>query len=675
MIINNEKSSVSTGGVIHTQQFTIAATAHAFKILSSTLYKDKQGAVLRELGCNAYDAHTDNGNPEEPFYVCLPTTMNPTFKIRDFGTGIDKDEFNILYSSYFISTKQSSNDYTGAFGIGKCSFYACTDQCSIINYRNGKKYVYSAYIGDDNTPQMTLMFEEDTTERNGLEITFNVKNEDISSFQTKASEIFRYFKTVPDVRGGNITPFNPEWQEITVNGIKIEYYVNKNSNTKNCLIMGNVKYPLDNLTFNLPLLRNSIVRVPIGSVDITASRESLEQTPKTKDLLAAIELAAYPHYCRFYQDEVSKCKTYYEIICLNTEKYSSNGLVLTAKVDGKIVKSSDNTIDIPNVCRGYCGYINNPKINDTYLCHTRKIRFGRARQIAHHLGIVTGYRSLHIVESARIKSEDGKSELVLDSKGICDYIADFLKIDKSKVILIDKVKIRDKNRVATKRERYVREIGVGGTIKSWSSVTVADAYFLIKKNTRIKSGLFIDDTCMRIENQIAKFSKLAKLDKPIYIMNITDAKYFQKRFPNLQPLETLYQQEMKKYDLNHLMYVQSARRHSMDYSIKRTCEIITSNSKNNEAVTDAQDLIRIANHPTDPSEWFLNVHNSLVKYDFRVKSCVDKVENDVKIKKERLVKHYPIFAPVLLGKTNDEALAQYIKQIDQLTQENKVCVQ
>ena len=43
------------------QEFTIAASAKAFKILSSNLYQNKIRAIVRELSCNAFDAQKVNG--------------------------------------------------------------------------------------------------------------------------------------------------------------------------------------------------------------------------------------------------------------------------------------------------------------------------------------------------------------------------------------------------------------------------------------------------------------------------------------------------------------------------------------------------------------------------------------------------------------------------------------
>ena len=61
MIIQGENDQV-IGNAGETKAFTIAASAKAFKVLSSNIYKNKIRAVVRELVCNAVDAHVINSN-------------------------------------------------------------------------------------------------------------------------------------------------------------------------------------------------------------------------------------------------------------------------------------------------------------------------------------------------------------------------------------------------------------------------------------------------------------------------------------------------------------------------------------------------------------------------------------------------------------------------------------
>ena len=61
------------------QQYSMKATAKAFRILSSSLCTDRIGSMIREISSNAHDAHVDNSMADVPFDVVLSTISTPTF--------------------------------------------------------------------------------------------------------------------------------------------------------------------------------------------------------------------------------------------------------------------------------------------------------------------------------------------------------------------------------------------------------------------------------------------------------------------------------------------------------------------------------------------------------------------------------------------------------------------
>jgi DNA topoisomerase VI subunit B len=107
MIITSEKKDVQVGGDFQTQQFSILASAKAFDILTSKIYTNKVKAVIREISTNAWDSHQDAGNPD-PFDVHLPTSLEPWFSVRDYGTGISPEQMMTLYTEFFRSTRTES---------------------------------------------------------------------------------------------------------------------------------------------------------------------------------------------------------------------------------------------------------------------------------------------------------------------------------------------------------------------------------------------------------------------------------------------------------------------------------------------------------------------------------------------------------------------------------------
>lgn len=288
MKIGKEHHDVQVEGIIKSKNFRIAATAESFRILSSGLYQNKARAITRELGTNAVDSHIAAGKADVPFVVHLPNYIEPQWKIRDFGTGLSDKQIQTLYTTYFESDKTESNDVTGCFGLGSKSPFSYTDSFSIASYQNGRKSKWTAFIDEDGIPAMAYVGAEPTKEADGLEISFAVKVHDIHDFKREAEYVYKFFRVRPTIVGANIV-----WPERTevykFSGKDWKAYNSRYTNNGNIVIMGNVGYPLDWSTAGVSdrLITSMTIEfdIPIGSVDITASRESLEYTKRTKAYL------------------------------------------------------------------------------------------------------------------------------------------------------------------------------------------------------------------------------------------------------------------------------------------------------------------------------------------------------------------------------------------------------
>ncbi len=129
----SEKAITSGGTFLGT--YRICQSKAAFETLSSRLYSDKIRAVLRELACNAWDAHQDANKGDVPFEVHLPTDFEPYFEIKDYGTGMTHRDIVDLFASYFGTNKSDSDKFIGALGLGSKSPLCLT----IRNAKSGKE--------------------------------------------------------------------------------------------------------------------------------------------------------------------------------------------------------------------------------------------------------------------------------------------------------------------------------------------------------------------------------------------------------------------------------------------------------------------------------------------------------------------------------------------------------
>jgi hypothetical protein len=205
MIINTTPSNEAVlSNVSETGEFRIRNSAKAFSILSSGLYSNKVRAIIRELSCNAFDSHIAAGKNDTPFDVHLPNALEPWFSIRDYGTGLSHDQVLNIYTTYFESTKTTSNEFVGALGLGSKSPFSYTDNFSVIAIKDGVRGIYTAFINEHGVPSIALMQQEASDEPSGVEVKFSVDSpSDYRRFNDEAEYVYAYFKLRPVVSGNS----------------------------------------------------------------------------------------------------------------------------------------------------------------------------------------------------------------------------------------------------------------------------------------------------------------------------------------------------------------------------------------------------------------------------------------------------------------------------------------
>lgn len=287
---NHTDRHVQTTGVAATGEFQIslAHSAHIMRILRSQLYSDKILAVLREYSANAWDANREVGKKDVPIKVTLPTVLDPTLYIRDFGPGISHEDMFQIYAMYGVSTKRKSDGVVGMLGIGSKSGFAYTDSFTITTWQEGKQRIYTALLDNDDKGSLNLLDTSDSEEPTGTLVQVPVRPVDIPSFVQKAEKLFFHFKPRPEIntalppepvpevvmRHGTITRGRGEW--FAVMGC-IAYQIDLSQLRGLNSHRGGAGEFLDRL--------DGYLYFDIGDVEIAASRESLEYSDKTKEKL------------------------------------------------------------------------------------------------------------------------------------------------------------------------------------------------------------------------------------------------------------------------------------------------------------------------------------------------------------------------------------------------------
>lgn len=299
---------------VHNAQ--IEVNGMAFKVLSANLYTDRILAIVRELACNAWDAHAMVNKTNVPFEVFLPSELKPELRIRDFGPGLSKEELPKVYTTFFGSTKRNSNDQIGGFGLGSKSPLSYTDAFSVTSFQNGVSCTYAIFLQKDGSPGVTLLDESDTDRPDGLEVTMPVEPRHNDEFITRARRALRYFPTMPRVLGAKI-----EARDYTIKSDLFGVYEGDRHGSAANIIMGHVAYPisrnaLDDRTTSQfhHLLSNSNIDifVPIGELEIQPSREALSYDDATKNKIHDLLEKVVAELSKTIQSSIDKQKTFPE---------------------------------------------------------------------------------------------------------------------------------------------------------------------------------------------------------------------------------------------------------------------------------------------------------------------------------------------------------------------------
>lgn len=271
-------------------------------------YSNTRLAVVREISANALDANVE-ANSNRPIEIKLPTSMNPTFAVRDFGGGLSQEDVFGLYSKYGKSTKRTSNNYIGAFGIGKFAPLSYGDNFTCVSYHGGIKTSYNVFVDENDDTKIVELHQEPSNEPSGLSIEVAVSEEDRDEFRNVVQKFFRFFSDsdMPKFLGVE-EDFIQTPEKVLSSKTDEWFFVEENRHGYNhyysYVLMGRVAYPIDPNAINVEnfvsneqsrrivqqLLQQSnfYFRVPLGSVRLHHSREALEYNKQTQKEICAV---------------------------------------------------------------------------------------------------------------------------------------------------------------------------------------------------------------------------------------------------------------------------------------------------------------------------------------------------------------------------------------------------
>lgn len=286
------------------QAFEISQSAEFFTVLSDTLYRDKKRAVIREVICNAWDAHIVTNQQDRYVEVSLTETE---LVIQDFGSGIPHEKIGPIYCRYGASTKVADENQTGGFGLGSKAPFAYSDHFSVTSCHASVRSVYAISRGGaetDGKPDFRRMVNVPTDE-SGVTVSIPLRSgSDKSDFEKIIRAVAYQGGMKVRLNGQDLE--HVDYTEMRKLGFGV---ICHSSLTEGHIyvLYGTVLYPLsttdhdlltmkgklDGLIYGLSAHTSIVLVAPANSVGVTPSRESLSYTDRTKENLLKLGNRAF----------------------------------------------------------------------------------------------------------------------------------------------------------------------------------------------------------------------------------------------------------------------------------------------------------------------------------------------------------------------------------------------
>lgn len=289
-----------------TIDFGISDSAEFFDILSRTLYTDNYLAVVREVLCNAWDAHIAAGCTDRPIEILLD---HEHLIVRDFGPGIEHAKIGPVYGVYGASTKKQDKASTGGFGLGAKAPFAYTDHFEVISYHAGVQTIYNMSKSNavaKGKPGIIPLASFPTTEQ-GLRVKMPIQAKDrvrfgelirliVNNGEMKATLNGDVLKTIPfsaAKHGYLLTPERVMTDRFASSPVLLRY--------------GNVIYPVEDSEEITELYKqvrgfttkftgySLILQAEPDTISVTPSRESLSMQEHTVNTLKKLFKAFLGH--------------------------------------------------------------------------------------------------------------------------------------------------------------------------------------------------------------------------------------------------------------------------------------------------------------------------------------------------------------------------------------------
>lgn len=295
------------------EKFSISNSPEFFQILSKNIYTQPELAVVRELMCNAWDAHIAAGIDKHIQVNVAPNTEGIlTLTIKDFGMGIPHDKIQEIFMTYGQSTKTADGNQTGGLGLGCKSPFAIVDDFTVINCNSGIKVTHIMQRASNmhGGAPGSLEIGREPTEETGVTIEVPVgKHRTNKSYWIEFIKSISFFGSIKTECNDEIleyvkVPNQGAWLDVShlhswgtgANPVFIQY--------------GAVAYRIPHEYYDSHSIRHMyewnpnntilVLKAPPHSLNVSTSRESLNFDDKTKETIKDLVDSAVKQFTQDY---------------------------------------------------------------------------------------------------------------------------------------------------------------------------------------------------------------------------------------------------------------------------------------------------------------------------------------------------------------------------------------
>lgn len=333
MKLDQYTSDVKTSG-IKSKALGIAVNAKTFSLILDRLYTDIRLAIVRELMTNGYDSQRQAGRGDKPLDITVPTKFSNKMVFRDYGVSMTHDVVEEVYSTLMESTKDDSDDDVGGWGIGSKTPFGYVKEFEVKCFLAGEVRTYHMFINAIGVPEIAHMHTGETTEEDGVEVSFDVKPEDIGAFKQYVSDVSKWFDVKPNTnRDVGIVVLEKRHVVSNIYSFEDQNVTYRYGGRVVYLRQGCVAYPInadsidkgkadkDKYSQAMTVLkdcshREYFIDVPVGTCDVTASRDALYYSDKTNENLIELFSNIWKELTAELEKKWAEVSSFYEAMRL-----------------------------------------------------------------------------------------------------------------------------------------------------------------------------------------------------------------------------------------------------------------------------------------------------------------------------------------------------------------------